>query len=197
MTGEQIHCEYEAEEMTVSGLYHYVWHHLPQSIRAETNSWNIQLLTQESVEENEDLLETVRQGGVIYLLVHTDRHLEISVKKTPFYYTWGERRFTRRVFCADYRAEEKWSGAVEVYLGWTPEGTIVVYHAEDVFIPRGHGFDITSMKHPCSTVYDLLHRIYEYSSYEWDNIPSHLTPVLYQEWQEFLEEHTEEMLPRC
>ena len=205
LTGLLSPCVYQTAELNIPDLYHCVWNHLPDELRQEARMWNLQLLVlpaedgegegeggeSREAEQEQALLEVVQQGGLLYLLVHTD-HLEAHIQLAPFDFTCPLHpgvTFVRRVFKACYRSDRYLSWRVEAYVGVGEEG-LLLYHVEDVdreigairqFSPCTKGEVVT-----CTNVLDLIVRAYDYHWRDWYNTPYRLLPALYETWTQLL-----------
>lgn len=196
MAGDILPVEYEADELTIPGIYHCVLLRLRDTTIVEGNSWTIELipapLPQDGVEADESeeaLLEIVKQGGMMYLLIHTGRRLTTSIHCFPFGYQYKGKQFTRCRFDAEYTNDGRgqvWS--IDAYLRQEND-SIEIYHANDVVFV-GHTIVIQSMDYPCTgekAIHDLMLRGYEHEPGMWSITPFHLLPSLYQEWSDDLE----------
>jgi len=199
MAGDILPVEYEPDELTIPGMYHCVLLRL-RDIMVEGDSWNIELIPPllhdeaggdgvEAEEAEEALLDIVKQGGMMYLLIHTGRRLATSIHRFPFGYRYEGKQFIRCRFDAEYTRDghgQVWS--IDAYLR-QENGSVEIYHAKDVVF-AGHTIVIRSMDHPCTgekAIYDLMLRGYEHEPGMWSITPFHLLPSLYQEWSDALE----------
>jgi hypothetical protein len=202
MTGLVIPCEYQTYEFNLPDLYYAVWNRLPEILRQDAKPWNIQLLSPgegeaegegegEAEKDEKKLLDVVRNGGVLYLLVHTDHHLDSFIQQTPFDFVCPEHPgvlFVRRIFKACYHtADVDLSWRVEAYVGLGTDG-FILYHADDVSRDLGciRQFSLGSTAKTCPNVLDLIVRAYDHQWIDWRNTPHRLLPALYDTWTRLL-----------
>lgn len=197
MTGLVIPCEYHTYEFNLSNLYYAVWNRLPENLREGAKPWNIQLLSPgegeaESEDEGEEaLLEVVRNGGVLYLLVHTNHRMDSFLQQTPFDFVCPEYPgvlFVRRIFKACYHtADVDLSWKIEAYVGLGADG-FILYHMDDVSRDLGYPrqFSPVSAAKACPNVMELILRAYDHQWLDWHRTPHRLLPALYDTWTNLL-----------
>jgi hypothetical protein len=189
LTGLVLSCE--IIELNVPHLYQTVWNALPHELRQEIKPWQIQLLTLEGQAKEEALLEVVRQGGILYLFVHTDHRMDTFIQQMPFDFQCSAHpgvTFVRRVFKACYHTGEiDLSWKVEAYVGLGQEG-LLLYHMEDVDRETGWArrFFPVSTDVTVTSVLELIYRAYHHQFMDWQNTPYHLLPALHHAWEQLL-----------